>query len=100
MVLDLSLRSRAISRIILPLIKRSRRQASGKGEYRLLHSVESTQTPITAAVEIAESDDKGVREALQQAYEKSFCAGKKLIAARRLIEERRLRGKHLQHGQG
>ena len=66
-----------------------------KGEQRLLRSVESRMLPISVAVEIAESDDHAVQRALQLAYEKGLLRGKRLLAAKRLIETRRRRGKGL-----
>ncbi|TPG40285.1 chromosome partitioning protein ParB [Sphingomonas koreensis] len=66
-----------------------------KGEQRLLRSVESRTIPISVAVEIAEADDHEVQRALQGAYEKGLLRGKKLLAAKRLVEARRRRGKTL-----
>src|SRR6185295_10824688 len=59
------------------------------GEHRLLTAVESGNIPVSVAVEIAESDDGGVQRALQQAYEDRLLRGRKLAAARRLVEQRR-----------
>jgi ParB family transcriptional regulator, chromosome partitioning protein len=64
-----------------------------KGEHRLIRSVESSQIPLSIAVEIAEADDAGVQRALQQAYEKNLLRGRKLLAAKRVVEQRRRRGK-------
>jgi len=64
-----------------------------KGELRLLRSVEAGQIPVSIAVEIAGAKDEDVQTVLQQAYEKKLLRGQKLIAARRLIEQRRRRGK-------
>ena len=66
-----------------------------KGEQRLLRSVESRTIPISVAVEIAEADDHNVQRALQGAYEKGLLRGRKLLAAKRLVEARRRRGKSL-----
>ncbi|PNU02369.1 plasmid partitioning protein RepB C-terminal domain-containing protein [Novosphingobium guangzhouense] len=66
-----------------------------QGEQRLLRAVEARTIPLSVAVDIAESDDQGVQRALHTAYEKGELKGKKLIAARRLIDERRHRGKRL-----
>lgn len=63
------------------------------GEHRLLRAVESGHVPVSVAVEIAESDDAEVQNILQQAYEKKLLRGRKLITAKRLIEQRRRRGK-------
>ncbi len=66
-----------------------------KGEHRLLRSVEAGQIPVSIAVEIAGAKDEDMQHVLQQAYEKKLLRGNKLIAARRLIEQRRRRGKGL-----
>jgi ParB family chromosome partitioning protein len=66
-----------------------------KGERRPLRSVETRQIPISVAVEIAEADDPGVQRALQDAYDRGLLRGKKLLAAKRLVEIRRRRGRGL-----
>ncbi len=66
-----------------------------KGEQRLLRSVESRTLPISVAVEIAEAEDHQVQRALQVAYETGLLRGRKLLAAKRLVEARRRRGKGL-----
>ncbi|HEX8301442.1 plasmid partitioning protein RepB C-terminal domain-containing protein [Sphingomonas sp.] len=66
-----------------------------KGEQRLLRSVESGIIPVSVAVEIAEAEDHDVQAALSNAYERGLLKGRKLIAAKRLIELRRRRGKGL-----
>jgi ParB family transcriptional regulator, chromosome partitioning protein len=66
-----------------------------KGEQRLLRSVESRAIPISVAVEIAEADDHDVQRALQDAYDKGLLRGKRLLAAKKLVETRRRRGKEL-----
>ena len=65
------------------------------GEERLLRGVESGTVPVSVAVEIAMADDAGVQRILQQAYEKKLLRGNKLVAVKRLIEQRRQRGKGL-----
>lgn len=67
----------------------------GKGEHRLLRAVETGQIPVSVAVEIAETDDAGTQRALQQAYEKNILRGRKLLIAKRVVEQRRRRGKGL-----
>jgi ParB family chromosome partitioning protein len=69
-----------------------------KGEERLLGAVEKGQIPISVAVTIAGSNDAAVQKALAEAYEKKELRGKALLTARRLIEERRSRGKELHRG--
>ena len=66
-----------------------------KGEQRLLRSVESGTIPVSVAVEIAEAPDHDVQAALSSAYERGLLKGRKLLAARKLIETRRRRGKGL-----
>lgn len=63
------------------------------GELRLLRAVESGHVPVSVAVEIAQADDAEVQTILQQAYEKKLLRGRKLMIAKRLIEQRRRRGK-------
>ncbi len=65
------------------------------GEHRLLRAVEAGQIPVSIAVEIASASDADTQAVLQQAYEKNLLRGHKLIAAKRLIEQRRRRGKGL-----
>ncbi len=67
-----------------------------KGEERLLRAVESGQIPITVAVEIAEADDAGIQEVLQEAYENKILRGRKLKSVKHLIEQRRRRGKGME----
>jgi len=62
-------------------------------EHRLLRAVESGQIPVSIAVKIAGTDDEEMQIVLQQAYEKKLLRGNKLIAAKRIIERRRRKGK-------
>lgn len=73
-----------------------------KGEQRLLRSVEARVIPLSVAVDIAEAEDHDVQRALQLAYERGDLRGRKLIAAKRLVETRRRRGKspRVQSGPG
>src|SRR3546814_11455878 len=76
-----------------------------RGEQRLLRSVESGQIPISVAVEIAEADDQGIQQALQRAYETNLLRGRKLLIAKKIVEQRRRQGKGLRihddsHGRG
>lgn len=64
-----------------------------QGEHRLLRSVHSRTIPLSVAVDISNSDDEGVQQALHEAYEKGLIKGKKLLAAKRLVELRKRRGK-------
>jgi ParB family transcriptional regulator, chromosome partitioning protein len=65
------------------------------GEERLVTAVEAGIIPINMAIEIAKSNDEDVQRALTQAYTEKKLRGKKLVAVRRLIEQRRRRGKHV-----
>lgn len=69
-----------------------------KGEERLLQAVEKGQVPVSVAVTIATSDDQDIQRALTEAYEANDLRGKKLLAARRLIEQRRTDGKRIWAG--
>ena len=63
------------------------------GEDRLLRAVEAGTIPVTVAMQIADSDDGNVQEALQQAYENGTLKGKRITYAQQLVEQRRRRGK-------
>lgn len=65
------------------------------GEERLVAAVERGDIPITAAIEIAASDDAAMQHSLQEAYDSGKLRGRSLLKVRRLIEERRVRGKQL-----
>ncbi len=64
-----------------------------KGEQRLLRSVESGVIPLSVAVDIAEADDEDIQAALTSAYERGQLRGRKLLAAKKIVENRRRRGK-------
>jgi ParB family transcriptional regulator, chromosome partitioning protein len=63
------------------------------GEERLIGAVERGEIPIAVAVEIASSDDAAIQQSLAEAYTTKQLRGKALLAARRLVEERRAIGK-------
>jgi ParB family transcriptional regulator, chromosome partitioning protein len=69
-----------------------------KGEERLLKAVEKEQIPLTVAMTIAGSNDQAIQRALAEAYEKKELRGKALLRVRRLVEERRSRGKGFHRG--
>jgi ParB family chromosome partitioning protein len=69
-----------------------------KGEERLLGAVEKGQIPLSVAITIAGSNDAAIQRALAEAYEKKELRGKALLKVRRLVEERRSRGKSLHRG--
>jgi len=66
------------------------------GEERLLTAVETGLIPISLAVDFARSDDAGIQEALADAYAKGL-KGKKLVAIRRILDQRARRGKAARH---
>jgi len=65
------------------------------GEDRLVAAVERGDIPITSAMEIATFDDAAMQRSLQDAYDSGKIRGRSLLKMRRLIEERRARGKDL-----
>lgn len=65
------------------------------GEDRLVAAVERGDIPITSAIEIATFDDAGMQRSLQDAYDSGKLRGRSLVKMRRLIDERRSRGKDL-----
>ena len=66
-----------------------------KGEERLVAAVEAGILPINMAIEITKSSDEDVQQALTQAYTEKKLRGKKLVAVRRIIEQRRRSGKQM-----
>lgn len=64
-----------------------------QGEERLLVAVETGKIPLNVAIEIAETGVEGAQEALAQAYEEGLLKGKKLLIAKRVLEQRRRLGK-------
>ena len=59
-----------------------------KGEERLLSAVETGLLPISLAVEISKADTGEIQDLLMDAYETGKLRGKKLVAARRMLEKR------------
>jgi ParB family chromosome partitioning protein len=69
-------------------------QLLDKGESRLITAVETGRIPLTAAVEIARANNENeIQTILQAAYESGELRGRRLITARRLIEQRRTIGR-------
>jgi len=66
-----------------------------RGEERLLRAAEARILPLSVAVEIASADDHQVQEALHAAYESGQLRGRRLLAAKRLVELRQRRGKEI-----
>jgi ParB family transcriptional regulator, chromosome partitioning protein len=70
------------------------------GESRLVAAVGTGLLPLTVATEIADTSDEKLQQALVKAYEEKRLTGKQIGAARRIIEQRRLRGKSLPSNNG
>jgi ParB family chromosome partitioning protein len=68
------------------------------GEHRLLRAVEAGQVPVSVAVLISQAEDTEVQNILQQAYEEKLLRGQRLMTAKKLIEQRRRRGKSYKSG--
>ena len=68
------------------------------GEERLLDAVERGRIPLSVAIEIADADDAGIQRALCQAYEDKTLRGGKLQTVRRIVEQRKAKGKRLTRG--
>ena len=68
------------------------------GEHRLLRAVEAGQVPVSVALLIAQAEDTEVQYVLQQAYEEKLLRGQRLMVAKKLIEQRRRRGKGYKTG--
>lgn len=66
-----------------------------RGEERLVSAVETGMLPLNLAVEISRTDDEGAQRALTEAYTEKKLRGKKLAAVRRLLQRRKLRGRHV-----
>ena len=69
-----------------------------RGEERLITAVETGYIPISWAVEISAAKDEDAQRALLSAYESKKLRGRELIRVRRLIEQRRIRGKSARGG--
>jgi ParB family transcriptional regulator, chromosome partitioning protein len=63
------------------------------GEERLLAAVEKGRVPVSVAMQISDADEAGIQQALCDAYEDKTLRGRKLLAVRRLIEQRKTNGK-------
>lgn len=68
------------------------------GEERLLHAVEKGRIPVSVAMQISNTDEEGIQQALCQAYEEKTLRGRKLLTVRRLIELRKANGKQFNMG--
>lgn len=63
------------------------------GEDRLLDAVERGVVPHSIAAEIARADDADVQRALTDAYEAGTLPGDRVLAIRRIVDDRNLMGK-------
>ena len=68
-------------------------QLIAQGEERLLLAVETGQMPVSVALDIARAEGDGVQAALAAAYTSGKLKGKRLLAARKLVERRQRLGK-------
>jgi len=68
------------------------------GEERLLAAVEKGLIPLSVAMQISDADEAGIQQALCDAYEDKALRGPKLLAVRRLIEQRNTSGKGYKTG--
>jgi len=68
------------------------------GEERLLNAVEKGKLPLSVAMQISSSDEEGVQKALCDAYDDNSLRGRKLSTIRRIIEQRKLKGKRFTPG--
>jgi ParB family chromosome partitioning protein len=66
-----------------------------RGEERLVAAVETGLIPLNLAIEIARADDEGAQRALAQAYTEKKLRGKKLVAVRRILQQRQSRGRQV-----
>jgi ParB family transcriptional regulator, chromosome partitioning protein len=66
------------------------------GEDRLLAGIERGLIPISVAMEIVRAKDGDIQEALAEAYEKKSIPGNQILAIRRIIELRNVKGKGME----
>ena len=63
------------------------------GEERLLAGIERGLIPTSVAMELVRAKDGDMQEALAEAYEKKAIPGNQLVAIRRIVELRNVKGK-------
>ena len=68
------------------------------GEERLLAAVDKGKVPLSVAMQISNSDDEGIQQALCDAYESKTLRGRKLQTVRKIIQQRKTNGKKFQPG--
>jgi len=66
-----------------------------KGEERLLQGVEQGRIPLSMAAALVQGTDEDEQRVLLDAYESGKLTGRKLLRAKRLLEQRRNHGKKL-----
>jgi ParB family chromosome partitioning protein len=66
------------------------------GEERLLEGIERGLIPISVAMEIVRAKEGDIQEALAEAYEKRSIPGNQILAIRRIIELRNMKGKGME----
>jgi ParB family transcriptional regulator, chromosome partitioning protein len=66
-----------------------------EGEERLLAAIERGVMPTGVAMEIVRAKDTDVQQALAEAYEKKAIPGNQIVAIRRIIELRGVKGKSI-----
>jgi ParB family chromosome partitioning protein len=64
-----------------------------KGEERLIRGVEENRIPLSLACALAQAADADDQKVLTEAYESGKLVGKKLMEAKRLLDQRRIHGK-------
>lgn len=63
-------------------------------EERLISAVEKGRMPLYIALKIATEDDAAIQTALAEAYESGQLSGGKVLAVQKLLDRRKLYGKH------
>ena len=69
-----------------------------KGEERLIQAVIRRQMPLRIAISVAAEDDEKVQSALQDAYENKSLRGSQLLVVRKVISQRKNKGKGIRKG--
>src|SRR5574344_298410 len=64
-----------------------------RGEERLINAVEANKLPLHIAVQIAETPESDVQQAMQEAYDKGLLRGHSLKEMQKLLEARMVSGK-------
>lgn len=56
--------------------------------------------PVSVAIAIADAEEDDVQQVLQEAYERNLLRGNSLLAARRLVQQRRVQGRRVRTPDG